>query len=91
MYRTSGVSETYLGQCVAGFSYGHIIATVVSHVMALTVGGNKTHNLCLFESNVAHVNTTPSVLPVTLETVNEFALWYFLLNASRDTKSLSIV
>lgn len=30
-------SGSYLGQCFAGFWYEHICATVVSHVMALTV------------------------------------------------------
>lgn len=33
-------SVLYLGQCFAGFWYEHICATVVSHVMALTVRRN---------------------------------------------------
>lgn len=37
-------SGSYLGQCFAGFWYGHSCATVVSHVMALTARNNYSVN-----------------------------------------------
>ena len=48
---------SYLGQCFAGFWYEHIGATVVSHVMALTVRKGFAAHLIMsyFTQNVTYL------------------------------------